>query len=256
MSAISDPHRWLKVERPPSVDDVEQTTLDEFRDVLTQWFNTLISQLQAGEIALTSLAGIRASVEATQSAYQEAFDIVFETMWRDGAQAGREASIRQHGFDISFEITRPSVETALEDNAERASEQVQSRLSGDLTEALLDAHEDGLGIDSIARLLRDTTFQDMETWQARRVAQTEVISASNKGNLSAYQDAAGVTGKEWVATDDERTRPTHNHADNQVVLLGQPFIVGDSQAMYPGSPELPISERINCRCAISPVIDM
>jgi uncharacterized protein with gpF-like domain len=257
MAVQNDPHRWLKTERPPSVDDVEQTTLQEYRDVLSQWFANIQRALLAGDILLTNAIQVRVGVEQALNQYLAAWDTVFEAMWEDGAQAGRESAARRHGFDISFEITRPEVEDSLEENAERASEQVKSRISGDLTQALLDAHEDGMGIDEIAQLLEDTVFPDMKTWQARRVAQTEVISASNKGNLSAYQSASGVTGKEWLATDDHRTRESHEDIDGQERPIGKPFETGNgNEAMFPGDPSLPASDRINCRCAVGPVVNL
>lgn len=195
MCSATDLHRWLKTERPPSVDDVEQTTLQEFQNVLTQWFANIQRAILSGDILPTNEVQVRVGVEEALSEFHIAYDLVFEAMWGDGAQAGRESAARRHGFDIDFEITRPEVEEALEENAERAGRQVKQRMTGDIVDGVLDAHERGLGIDEIAQELSEDVFQSMETWQARRVAQTEVISASNKGNLTAYRDAAGVTGK-------------------------------------------------------------
>lgn len=254
MSTHHTPHRWLKVERPPSVDRIEEETRRAYRDVLSTWFDLLLEKLRAGAIIFNSRASVRAIVNGTREDVQAAFDLVFETMWHDGARMGREAAIRQYQFDISFEITRPSVETAIEQHAERASTQVQTRLTNDLTDAMLAAHRDGLSIDEIARHLNETVFPDMKRWQAKRIAQTEVISASNKGNLTAYRDASGISHKRWLATEDHRTRPTHVEADNQIVLIGQPFIVGEEQAMFPGDPSLSPKLRINCRCAVAPVV--
>jgi uncharacterized protein with gpF-like domain len=251
----TDPHRWLKVERPPAVDDVEQTTLSEFRDVLSQWFGDIIRQLLRGTIPLSDPVEVAASVRKAPSTYLEAYDLVFEAMWKGGAKAGRESAARRHGFDIDFEITRPEVEDALEENADRAAEQVEERMTGDITDAVLDAHDRGLGIEEIAQELSEDVFPDMKTWQARRVAQTEVISASNKGNLTAYRSASGVSGKKWLATDDHRVRESHEDIDGQERELGEPFETGNgNEAMFPGDPSLPASDRINCRCAVGPVV--
>lgn len=254
--AATETHRWLKLERPPAIDDVRQTTLDEFRNVLSQWFGELTQMLREGEIPLNSPVRVAASVEEALSPYHAAFETVFEAMWKGGAQAGRESAARKHEFTISFEITRPETEQALEEHANNASTQVQSRISGDLTQALVDAHDDGLSIDEIARLLQDEVFPDMKTWQARRVAQTEVISASNKGSLTAYRSASGVTGKQWLSTDDHRVRESHEDIDGQERPLGVPFTTGAGHAAeFPGDPSLPPSDRINCRCAVAPVVE-
>lgn len=88
-------------------------------------------------------------------------------------------------------------------------------------------------------------------WQARatRIARTESTGAFNFGALSALADE-GVTRKEWVSTEDSRTRPTHVAADGQAVPLTQPFQVGTSLLMFPGDPSGPANETINCRCSL------
>jgi hypothetical protein len=54
--------------------------------------------------------------------------------------------------------------------------------------------------------------------------------------------------KEWLATPDPRTRPTHVAADGQRVPLNDKFIVGGHEADHPGDIFLPPEERFNCRC--------
>ena len=85
--------------------------------------------------------------------------------------------------------------------------------------------------------------------QALNIARTEAISASNGGTYEAWQ-VAGIGSKVWASTYDQRTRPSHRMADGQQVDLLQPFIVGGFHAQYPGDPELPAQERINCRCTM------
>jgi len=60
--------------------------------------------------------------------------------------------------------------------------------------------------------------------------------------------------KQWIATDDRRTRPTHDAADKQRTLLRQPFRVGSAELLFPGDPRGPAAEVINCRCTMLPVV--
>jgi uncharacterized protein with gpF-like domain len=60
--------------------------------------------------------------------------------------------------------------------------------------------------------------------------------------------------KQWISTDDTRTRPTHVEADKQRTLLSSPFVVGNSQLQFPGDPRGPAAEVINCRCSILPIV--
>src|SRR5699024_7246093 len=56
--------------------------------------------------------------------------------------------------------------------------------------------------------------------------------------------------KVWVATLDPRTRPTHFAADGQRVPLDGEFQIGDSLLTFPGDPNGPAREVVNCRCAL------
>ncbi|TYB40133.1 hypothetical protein FXF69_39785 [Actinomadura chibensis] len=55
----------------------------------------------------------------------------------------------------------------------------------------------------------------------RRIARTETIGALNGSAYSgAWVPASGERWwKQWLATDDERARPTHHHADGQIVPI-------------------------------------
>lgn len=95
--------------------------------------------------------------------------------------------------------------------------------------------------------------------RARTVARTETIGAVNAGvfrgaELEAEQRGDPAPFKQWIATDDKRTRPTHNDADQQRTLLSQPFRVGGAQLLFPGDPRGPANEVINCRCSIIPIV--
>lgn len=78
------------------------------------------------------------------------------------------------------------------------------------------------------------------------------ISASNRGELEGYRAVfgEGVGIKEWIATRDPRTRPTHVRANGQIVAADDRFQVGSGTADYPGDPSLPLRERVSCRCSL------
>lgn len=94
-----------------------------------------------------------------------------------------------------------------------------------------------------------------ERWPNRAtvIARTETIGALNAGKMDAYKAIAEDdpdTQYEviWLATDDRRTRKTHDEADGQRVPLGSPFIVGGFPLAFPGDPTGPPQEVIQCRC--------
>lgn len=105
------------------------------------------------------------------------------------------------------------------------------------------------------------TSTGSERWPNRAitVARTETIGAVNAGVFRAAELEAEARGdvapfKVWIATDDNRTRPTHAEADGQRTLMREPFVVGGAQLMFPGDPRGPANEVINCRCSLLPLV--
>lgn len=105
------------------------------------------------------------------------------------------------------------------------------------------------------------TASGTDRWpnRARTVARTETLGAVNAGVFRAAELEAEARGdvapfKQWIATDDSRTRPTHTAADKQRTLLREPFYVGTARLLFPGDPRGPAGEVINCRCTILPVV--
>jgi len=87
------------------------------------------------------------------------------------------------------------------------------------------------------------------------IARTETHGAANYGPDGAARATGLDVRKEWVAAADERTRTTHAEADGQVVPIDQPFRVGGELLMFPGDPAGSGANIINCRCAISHIVD-
>ena len=118
------------------------------------------------------------------------------------------------------------------------------------------------GIPEIAQAVDIVlTASGSDRWphRARTVARTETLAAVNGGVFRAAQLDAEQRGdpapfKQWLSTEDKRTRPTHREADRQRTLLMEPFVVGGAALMFPGDPRGPAQEVINCRCSLLPVV--
>ena len=123
----------------------------------------------------------------------------------------------------------------------------------------------GDSISTIAERVRQSFDATATPYWASRptvVARTETIGALNAGRQGAFTEVQYDLGEQfekgWLATmvgpTADRTRPTHRAADistpitGQRVPLDQPFIVGGFPGMFPGAPELPAHEAIQCRC--------
>lgn len=83
---------------------------------------------------------------------------------------------------------------------------------------------------------------------AQRIARTEAHTAANKGSQEMAEESGVDLVKEWGATEDDRTRPNHSQANGQTRELDETFQVGAANLEYPGDPNGPPEETINCRC--------
>ncbi|MDX2277726.1 MAG: phage minor head protein [Hyphomonadaceae bacterium] len=120
-----------------------------------------------------------------------------------------------------------------------------------LTEALEEAARQGLGEAAAARLIRQRLAEDaISVARARMIARTEIGAAQNAGMIGAAEQLGIRVIKTWVAIQDGRTRTSHSLVDGKTILPGQKFEVGDAQLEYPGDPNGPPEEIINCRCTM------
>lgn len=85
-------------------------------------------------------------------------------------------------------------------------------------------------------------------------ARTIVLTETHRIREEAAQDLrvkAKAKGcdivKQWDATLDGRTRPTHRRLDGQIREVNEPFEIDGKKAMQPGGFGRP-EEDINCRC--------
>jgi SPP1 gp7 family putative phage head morphogenesis protein len=86
--------------------------------------------------------------------------------------------------------------------------------------------------------------------RAEVIARTEVIGASNRGAIEQMYTAGLPATKEWIATNDSRTRPTHHAVDGKKVDLKEDFLVGGVSMDGPHDPKGPASETVSCRCTL------
>ena len=107
----------------------------------------------------------------------------------------------------------------------------------------------GESMDKIAKRLRNV--QEMNKTQAIRSARTIVTGAENKGRQDSYARAEAdgiILQKEWLSTNDGRTRHSHAMLDGAIVDQDKKF---ENGLMYPGDPSGRPEEVYNCRCTLA-----
>ena len=120
---------------------------------------------------------------------------------------------------------------------------------------LLEGIKNGESIQQIELKLKDLPQFDRN--RARTTAITEVLTASSRAQWESYQQSPAVTGKKWKHSGAQKINPRKAHVDldGTVIAVDEKFDVNGHEADYPRDPSLPAGERVNCHCAMGPVVD-
>lgn len=111
----------------------------------------------------------------------------------------------------------------------------------------------GESIPQIAKRIATVTGESNYK-SAVRNARTAFTGAQNAGRMEGLHKAQQLgikVKKQWVATNDNRTRDTHAELDGTIVDVDEPFVTtAGNEIMYPGDPTADASEVYNCRCTL------
>ena len=106
------------------------------------------------------------------------------------------------------------------------------------------ATEEGWSNDRIVKELSDLTEI---RGRARMITRTETVRAANYGTLIGADKYEYEVQKEWVAVMDNRVRHSHAGNDGQKIEVDEQFSNG---LLFPGDPNGPAEETVNCRCSL------
>ena len=130
---------------------------------------------------------------------------------------------------------------------------ILAQLQSNILAVIGAAQDDGLGIDGIVSRLEDRMGERNEQ-QAALVARTAITTASNRADLFAARQFPATLRKQWVDSDDDRVRLSHEVVDGNESNLDEPFVWFSPnsgqrvRAQHPGDPQLPLPDLLNCRC--------
>lgn len=114
----------------------------------------------------------------------------------------------------------------------------------------------GGGVDDVARAVRrdydhwrGADDSDIDVRRSYTIARTEMGAITGFGNrqgvVEAARDFGATVQKTWISARDSRVRESHADLEGQTRPLEEPYSNG---LMYPGDPNGPASEVIQCRC--------
>jgi HK97 family phage portal protein len=138
------------------------------------------------------------------------------------------------------------ISTWLKNHVKNNSALINETTRKKITKQYYEALDKGESINEIKERIKGV-YQIRGDKEAIRIARTETGSIVNEATVEAYNQTEVVKKKEWIATMDDRVRPSHAAADGQIVEKDKPFLVGGELKNAPND--------INCRCAVAPVVE-
>lgn len=262
------------------IDGTARSWEPKFEAAAEQAFEADRRALQAGlsagkKKALTQKATINwSTVEADWMDYIGAAGAEnWRTTFRPAIQGVIEAEAKRFGtmIGVEFDVRNLLAEAWFSEYMLTFSQPINRTTSDALSTMLQQARKDGWGIDTMSNHL-DTLFRQWSSgdvppeefawyedrlpqYRRQNIARTESmrsIAASDQAMFSNFN----VQKKEWLATQDSRTRDTHAEANGQVVGIDEPFMVAGYPMMYPLDMSMgaPIEEAAQCRCVMLPYL--
>lgn len=241
---------------------VRQISLLEKRiaTAMKKWHKSEKTSLLNSESLFSFLSSHTTESEADAELVQAVSQAVEETCG-DVLQASADQYIRQTDAELSVtEISAPTA-AAVSEASVQAGTSVLRHVTDEISNIIQGAINNGDSVDDAAKRIFDGRLRD-EYYEARRVAQTEMMRTHAYAKYEALQQSPVVNAKRWRHTGAKGAASRENHVNisGQTVPKDQPFtLTGRDGATYhpmlPHDTALPAAEAINCHCILEAVID-
>lgn len=179
---------------------------------------------------------------------------VLPAVWREGMTLAQEQLDDAAGKALGTQQVRALSDVIMQKIRARAEH--WGEITGDATFEAIDATlgeaaSNGWSLQQVMDAIESQAM--LQPNRAERIARTEIIGTLNEAHLDTYRTSGGASGKEWLATQDDRTRDEHLAADGQQRDIDEPFDVGGEALQFPGDPSGDPGNIINCRCTLLPL---
>lgn len=241
---------------------VRQISLLEKRiaTAMKKWHKSEKTSLLNSESLFSFLSSHTTESEADAELVQAVSQAVEETCG-DVLQASADQYIRQTDAELSVtEISAPTA-AAVSEASVQAGTSVLRHVTDEISNIIQEAINNGDSVDDAAKRIFDDRLRD-EYYEARRVAQTEMMRTHAYAKYEALRQSPVVNAKRWRHTGAKGAASRENHVNisGQTVPKDQPFtLTGRDGATYhpmlPHDTALPAAEAINCHCILEAVID-
>lgn len=204
----------------------------------------------------------RGSVPGLDDEHAMRLRVLYENMAADAIEAfggrivgqGKNIGLVPERRDFAHFFTRIATEYVADEMVRQRIVAVSLTTRQGIVDQVARGQAGGLGAEAIARSIAKAV-PSIAITRGAVIARTETHGAANAGADAAARATGLKLRKEWVATSGGRTRDAHRDANGSIVDMDEPFIVGGERLRYPGDPAGSAANTINCRCAVSHIVD-
>ncbi|WP_431818794.1 phage minor head protein [Bacillus pumilus] len=159
--------------------------------------------------------------------------------------------------DIPFKVLSERTEEWIESWSQELAQLMKLNTHTAIEQTLKEGIKEGRSIQEIELELKD--LPEFSRKRARVTAVTEVLTASSVAQHESYVQSPAVTGKKWKHSGGKKnqSRESHVQLDGTIIPLDEEFEIPGSgeRCMFPRDTQLTPKERVNCHCAVGPVVD-
>ena len=181
-------------------------------------------------------------------------DSLMISMEKSGAKGYRTKSLED---DVWAQAMADYAEMVTLGRVEMMTDTTRNIILKMVRDSINDNIDSTLGVESFATKIRNSLIDKygvVEKWRARRIAQTEVLTASNYSSFKAAEETGIPMKKRWLtAPFGVAKNERHNLAfglTEQRPAIKDPFYVDGTTMQHPGDLAGGAHNTINCRCAI------
>lgn len=176
----------------------------------------------------------------------QALENIMSPLWQQSLDAGKNYAIQHFGIDGNIMGTIPA---AL--NPKERIAGIINTTQDRMVVSIRNGNIGGLELEDTITQALDNVGNNPD--RIKIIAENEAHTAVMTGQHSAMK-SGGYDGKRWVSEGDSKVRPSHRRVNGQIRPIDEPFdLPGGIKMMYPGDPNAPLKETINCRCGMVPV---
>jgi len=163
-------------------------------------------------------------------------------------------------IEIDFDVENSFAHERMRQRSLQSATEINDAVKDQVKTVLREGQKEGWGARKTADEISDR-FETISDNHAELVARTETLSSSREGSQAMAESTDVIDRKEWIATNDSRTREWHDAMDGEIKRKDQDFVVPQLNAEgqpsnYPRSVMVVGQDQpFNCRCSQAPVVD-